>query len=240
MTLLAISMDTPEDSKDFAHDYGLKFSLLADEDGAVSRVYAGVTSDSETLPGITIIRPDGTIAFRQAASAKDDRMPAAELIATIDRTLGTSGPSTARSGFAAIDRAQVRVDLGGGAVDATTTRGTGTGDIAALVPLGRYVLAGLELGFEPRDAPLDLDATLIVRAPFWRDTGALELGLGGGYTPWRDTGGNAFVRAGLWFAMSPRWAVQLDVGAGEHGLGGSAQSTAVFATLGLGRLFQLR
>jgi hypothetical protein len=240
VTLLAISMDTPDDSKAFARDYGLRFSLLADEDGAVSRTYAGVTSDSETLPGITIVRPDGRIVFRQAASAKDDRMPAAELLATIDRSLGTSGPSTAAGGFAALDRAQLRVDLGGGAVDATSTRGTATGDLAALVPLGRYVLAGLELGFEPRAAPLDLDATLIVRAPFWRSTGAFELGLSGGYTPWRDTGGNAFVRAGVWFAMSPRWAVQLGVGAGEHGLGASTQSTEVFATIGVARLLQFR
>jgi hypothetical protein len=240
VTLLAISKDTPDDSRAFARDYGLRFSLLADEDGAVSSVYAGVTSDSETLPGITIVRPDGSIAFRQAASAKDDRMSAAELLATIDRSLGTSGPSTARSGYAAIDRAQLRVDLGGGGVDTNATRGTVTGDIAGLLAFGRYVLAGVELGFEPREAPLDLDAMLVVRAPFWRNTGAFELGLSGGYTPWGDTGGNAAVRGGVWFAVSPRWAVQLAVGAADHGLGTSTQSTEVFATLGLGRLFQIR
>jgi hypothetical protein len=236
VTVLAISMDSPEDSRGLARDFGIGFPLLSDEDGQVSRTYAGVTSDRNTLPGVTIIDRDGKIRFRQVASAKDDRMPAAELLATLDRTLGTSGPAVAASD-AAIDRIQVRVALGGGGVHASgDTGGTVTGAIAGLVPLGRYVLVGPWLGFEPRQAPLDLDAALVLRAPIWASAGALELGAIAGGTPWGDTGGNAGVRLGVWFASSPRWAVQLDLGVTEHGLGGTASSTEVGLTFGVTRL----
>jgi AhpC/TSA family len=236
VTVLAISMDPPEDSRALARDYGIAFPLLSDADGQVSRTYAGVTSDRSTLPGVTIIDRDGKIRFRQVASAKDDRMPAAELLATLDRTLGTSGPGVAASD-AAIDRAQLRVALGGGGVHAAgDTGGTVVGAIAGLVPLGRYVLVGPWLGFEPRKAPVDLDAALVVRAPIWASAGALELGAVAGWTPWRDTGGNAGVHLGVWFATSPRWAVQLELGVTEHGLGQPTGSTEAALTLGVTRL----
>jgi hypothetical protein len=237
--VLAISMDSPEDSRVFARDHGIGFPLLSDRDGAVSRTYAGVTSDSATLPGVTIVDRDGRIAFRQVASAKDDRMPLAELLATIDRTLGTSGPAAAPAGYAAIDRAQLRVELGGGGVHADSeTRGTVVGVVAGLVPLGRHVLVGPWLGFEPRESPLDLDVAVVARVPFWASAAALELGAVGGWTPWGDAGGNASAHLGLWFATSPRWALQLGVSLAEHGLGQTAHSTEVSASLGVTRLFR--
>ena len=240
MTVLAISMDTPADSRAFAHDYGIAFPLLSDEDGAVSRTYVGVTSDHNTLPGVTIVDRDGRIAFRQVATAKDDRMPVDELLATLDRTLGTTGPAVAAPGYAAIDRAQLRVDLGGGGVRAAgDTLGTAVGSIAGLVPLGHHVLVGPWLGFEPRRSPLDLDAALVLRLPFWAHTAAIELGAVGGWTPWQDTGGNAGGSLGVWFAMSPRWAVQLRAGVTEHGLGQTTSSTEVSASLGVTRLFRV-
>jgi len=229
-------MDTPEDSRGLARDFAIGFPLLCDEDGQVSRTYAGVTSDKNTLPGITIIDRGGVIRFRQVASAKDDRMPVAELLATIDRTLGTSGPAVAASDMA-IDRVQLRASVGGGAVHADgATSGTVAGSIAGLVPLGRYVLAGPWLGFEARQAPLDLDAALVLRAPIWASAGAIELGAIGGWTPWGDGGGNIGGRLGVWFAMSPHWAVQLQVGVTEHGLGRAAGSTEIGATFGVTRL----
>jgi hypothetical protein len=237
VTVLAISMDSPEDSRAFARDYGLGFALLSDPDGQVSRAYAGVTSDHNTLPGVTIIDRAGRIVFRQVASAKDDRMSAAELIATLDRTLGTSGPA-ARAPDAAIDRAQLRVAVGGGAVDAGGgTRGTVSGALAALVPLGHHVLVGPRLGFEPREAPLDLDAAVVLRAPIWANAGAIELGAVAGWTPWGTSGASAGAHLGVWFATSPRWAVQLDLGVTEHGLGRTADATELSLTLGVTRLF---
>jgi hypothetical protein len=239
--VLAISMDSPEDSRAFARDYGIAFPLLSDLDGAVSRTYAGVTSDHNTLPGVTIVGRDGRIVFRQVASAKDDRMPVAELLATLDRTLGTTGPAAAPPGFAAIDRAQLGVEIGGGGVRAAgETRGTVTGAIAGLYPLGRHVLVGPWLGFEPREAPLDLDAAVVVRLPIWANAGAIELGAVGGWTPWQTTGGNVSGHLGMWFATSPHWAVQLGIGITEHGLGETTHSTGVFASLGVMRLFGVR
>jgi len=87
-------MDSPEDSRAFARDYEIAFPLLSDADGAVSRQYTGVTSDDNTLPGVVIVR-DGQIAFRQLATAKDDRLSTTDLLATLDRTLGTHGPDLA-------------------------------------------------------------------------------------------------------------------------------------------------
>jgi hypothetical protein len=75
-----------------------------------------------------------------------------------------------------------------------------------------------------------------VRAPIWADAGALELGAVAGWTPWGDRGGNAGVHLGVWFASSPRWAVQLDLGVTEHGLGQTGGSTEVALTLGVTRL----
>jgi len=231
-------MDSPEDSRAFAADYGIAFPLLCDPDGAVSRAYTGVTSDHNTLPGVTIIDRDGRIVFRQAASAKDDRMPAAELLATLDRTLGTSGPPVADDGYAAIERAQLRVALGGGVRAADDTHGTVVGSLAGLYPLGRHVLVGPWLGFAPRDHALDVDAAIVLRAPFWANAGALELGLVGGWSPWQDAGGNASAHLDVWFAMSPRWAVQLDISVAEHGLGETAHATDTSAALGVTRLFR--
>ena len=238
--MLAISMDSPEDSRAFAADYGIGFPLLCDPDGAVSRAYTGVTSDHNTLPGVTIIGRDGRIVFRQAASAKDDRMPAAELLATLDRTLGTSGPAVASEGYAAIDRAQLRVALGGGLRVAGDTHATVVGSLAGRYPLGRHVLVGPWLGLAPRDRALDVDAAVVLRAPFWANAGALELGLVGGWTPWQASAGNASTHLGVWFAMSPRWAVVLDVSVAEHGLGDRAQATDGSASLGVARLFRGR
>jgi len=234
-------MDSPEDSRAFAKDYGIAFPLLSDPDGTVSRVYAGVTSDHNTLPGVVIIDRGGRIVFRQVASAKDDRMTTAELLATLDRTLGTSGPGVASAGYAAIDRAQLRVALGGGGVRGSgETRGTVVGSVAGLYPLGRHVLVGPWLGFEPRAAPLEVDAAIVLRLPIWADAGAIELGAAGGWTPWGDAGASASARAGLWFAMSPRWALQLEVSVTTHGLGGRADSSTASAALGVTRLFDVR
>ena len=236
--MLAISMDSPEDSRAFARDYSIGFPLLSDPDGAVARAYVGVTSDHNALPGVTIIGRDGRIVFRQVASTKDDRMPAAELLATLDRTLGTSGPAVAAAGYAAIDSAQLRVELGGGVRAIGEPRGTAVATLAGLYPLGHHVLVGPWLNFEPREGSLDLDAALVVRAPFWANTGAIELGVVGGWTPWQAGGSNVSGHADLWFAMSPRWALQLDVSVAEHGLGRDVHSTEISGALGVTRLFR--
>jgi hypothetical protein len=229
--LLAISGDAPHDSRLFAMMLKIWFPLLSDPDLAVSRVYAGETSDSNALPGVTVIDRSGKIVFRQVASAKDDRISTHDLLEAIDHSLGTSGPDAANRGFAAIDRAQIRLDAGGGIVE---TSGTGVASLAALYPLSRYVLVGPELAFEPRESPLDVDLEVVLRAPIWASAGAIELGLAGGYTPWDARGANGAARAGLWFAVSPSWSLQLDAGVAVHD-----HATDVFATIGIARLLRI-
>ena len=240
MTVLAISMDSPEDSRAFARDYGLAFPLLADEDGKVSRAYAGVTSDTNTLPGVTIVRGDGRIVFRQVASAKDDRMSSAELVATIDRTLGTSGPATAPDGFAALDRVQFRIDLGGGIAHSDATAATAQGTGSLLLPLGRHLLVGPRASWDVRAGAITAGGTVLVRQPIFGAAGALELGVTAGWTPYPASRMGAAVggTADLWFALSPRFSVQLGVATSVYDLTGGAE-TDVTATLGIGGLFQV-
>lgn len=235
--MLAISADAPADSAAFAHSYGIAYPLLSDSDGKVASLYAGVTSDRAALPGVVIISRDGRVVFRKLGEAKDDRMSSSELLAAIDRSLGTSGPAGAARGYAPIDRAQLRLTAGGGVVQSASMLGTVTGELAALVPLGRHFLVGPSLGYEPRDAQLAVDATLIVRAPIWADLGALQLGVAGGWTAVTDVEAawNVGARAGLWFAVSPSLSVELGAAVTVHG---SDERSAVI-TLGVARLFRL-
>lgn len=243
-------MDSPADSRAFAAKYGIGFPLLADEDGQVSRTYAGVTSDRNTLPGITIVRGDGRIVFRQLASAKDDRMSSAELVATVDRTLGTSGPPAVHDGFAALDRVQFRIDLGGGVShdghdgpgggDGGSTGATALGAGSLLLPLGRHVLVGPRVQWGVHAGALAIDGLALVREPIFHGVGALELGVSAGWTPYPipRMGPNVGGTADLWFAISPKLSVQLGVSTTVYELTGGAV-TDVAATIGVGGLVQI-
>lgn len=243
MTLLAISLDEPAASRSFADTYGIAFPLLTDPDGATSRVYVGIDATDTPIPGIVVIRRDGQIVFRQIANAKDDRLTAAQLLATVDRTLGTGqGAPQAEAGYAVIDRLQLRVALGGGRADteAGGERSIAVASASALFPLGRRFLIGPSLRYERFDAPLDADLALVLRAPILADAAALELTLLGGYTPWGATDWNAGARAGAWVALNPWWAIQLEAGASAHRLGAAEGSTVDYTiTFGISRLVQL-
>ncbi len=243
MTLLAISLDEPAASRSFASSYGIAYSLLTDPDGTTSRAYVGLDATDTTIPGIVVIRRDGQIVFRQIATAKDDRLTAAQLLATLDRTLGTGdGAPAARTGYAVLDRLQLRVALGGGRAERTSSSGEvpiAVASASALVPLGRRFLIGPAIRVEPLDAPLDLDLAVVMRFPILADAAALELTALGGYTPWGATDWNAGIRGGAWVALNPWWAMQLEAGASAHRLGG--ESTVDWTiTLGVSRLIELR
>lgn len=194
-----------------------------------------MTSDKNALPGVTIIDRDGKIVFRQVASAKDDRMTSAELFATLDRTLGTHGEAIADERYAANERFQIRLDLGGGSIDGLAT---GRASLTALVPLGRYLVLGPRVSGELREAPLSLDAVALARIPIWAHAGAIELGALGGWSPWgMARGPEVGGLADLWFAWSPRWSIQLSVAYMAHHLGDGAIHELA-AMLGLGRLIR--
>ena len=230
------------------------FPLLTDPDGTTSRAYVGLDATDTTIPGIVVIRRDGQIVFRQIANAKDDRLTAAQLLATIDRTLGTGdGAPAARTGYAVLDRLQLRFALGGGRGERTSSSGVllnpprryteqtpiAVASASALVPLGRRFLIGPAIRVEPLDAPLDLDLSVVMRFPILADAAALELTALGGYTPWGSSDWNAGIRGGAWVALDPWWAMQLEAGASAHRLGGDSTVDWTI-TLGVSRLIELR
>lgn len=228
--MLAISGDSAEDSRTFAERYQLPFPLLGDADGAVSRQFTGITSDGNTLPGIVIVRGDGRIVERRLATAKDDRVSTAGVVEALDRTLGTHGPGLADEHYAAIDRAQLRLDAGGGHVP---DGATGVASLSALVPLGRYVVIGPRASFDLRAAPLALGGELALRLPFVHDTAAFELGAVAAYAPFAPRGAIAGGTADLWFAWSPLWSLQLGAEVDRE-----AGAWRVTGTLGIARMFE--
>ncbi len=229
VAVFAISTDPSVESAKFARTYGIGFPLLADEDGAVSRAYVGVNYDDTTIPGIVIIKQDGTIVYRQVADAKDDRLTTAQLFETVDRTLGTRGVA-AREGYATPDRLQLHLDVGGGA--RTGDGAIATTDLAVLVPLAPELLLG---GWIASDfgRTVDLDLVAAIRYPLLHGTGAIQLSLTGGWSP-VGAGYNLGARIGPWLAITPTWALHLDVGAVERG----TNQRDLVGTFGISWLFE--
>ena len=228
--MFGISTDPSSESAKFAAGYHIGFPLLADVDGAVSRAYVGVNYDDTTIPGIAIIRRDGTLAYRQVADTKYDRLTAPQLFAEIDRALGTSG-AAAETSYAAFERWQLHVDAGGGVRDRGGASGAAAGDLALLAPVSRQLLLG---GWIATDFAhvLDLDVSATVRVPLIHDAGAIHITGTTGWSPYGAAPWNAGVRVGPWVAITPRWALHLDLGGSLHGL---AQRDA-FATIGFSSL----
>ncbi|MDB4961205.1 MAG: AhpC/TSA family [Myxococcales bacterium] len=240
MTLLAISVDEPAASRSFAGSYGITYPLLSDLEGTVSRAYVGVDGSDTSIPGIVVIRRDGQIVFRQIASGKDDRLTAAQLLAEIDRTLGvTAGAPGASAGYPVLERLQLRVELGGGQVELDDWRATVVAAASAQIPIGRHLLVGPMIRYEPLLAPLDLDLAVTLRAPILADAAAVQLTLLGGYTAIADdlapTTWNAGVRGGVWVALDPSWALSLDAGIMTHD--GTPDLAVMF---GVSRLIEIR
>lgn len=190
-----------------------------------------------------MIRTDGQIVFRQIAEAKDDRLTAAQLLATVDRTLGVGANApAARSGYAVLERFQLRAALGGGRSDVAGTderRTIAVASASALMPLGRRFLLGPSVRYETFDAPLDLDLAVVLRAPILANAAALEVTLLGGYTLGGANDWNAGVRAGAWVALNPWWAIQLEAGASAHRLSEMDGTTDLTFTFGVSRLIDL-
>jgi hypothetical protein len=234
--MLAISDDDPAASVTFARQLGIEFPLLSDRDGAIARQYVGQDDHGNAVPGVVLVDRDGTIAFRQIGERKDDRLGAAALLATIDRTFGTSpgaGDDIAEP-YLPVHRLQLRAEVGGGTIGG---RGTATVGGAALIPLGAYALAGPALRLEARGAA-DLDGALVLRAPVAGRIAWAEVGGTAGYTVATGRGWNVGASADLLFAFDPGWAVQLGVTATWRDAGDHSPQLA--ATIGITRLLQMR
>jgi hypothetical protein len=195
----------------------------------VSRAYTGIDGADNTIPGIVIIRRDGTIAYRKISEEKDDRLDAAGLLAIADRTLGSSGKS-ARTGYAALARLQLGIEsdlsIGGNA--------TSYGVRARFAfPSTRVGFAGIHVGYSTTGR-VDTAGFAGLRVPLFGDTAAIQATVLGGL---HDTTGYGGGRLGLWLAWTPAWAVQLDVGATAEI--GSSEPALTF-TFGVSRLISWR
>jgi hypothetical protein len=194
----------------FAKKYGIEFPLLSDADGAVSKQYVGVNYDDTTIPGIVVIRRDGAIVYRQVASTKDDRLTTEQLLAIIDRTLATAGPA-ATHGYAVYERTQIHVDAGGGGQRRRDASDGGAFNVSAAVlfPLGRHLLIGPWLETN-RPASQSANVAVVGRLPLLHDTGAIHVTTTMGWStasPW-----TVGLRIGPWVALTPTWALHLDLG----------------------------
>lgn len=230
-----MSRDETSDSRSFARDYGIEFPLISDLDGSISKALVGIDDQDHTIPGIVVIRRDGAIAFRQIATSKDDRLTARALLEALDRTLGTTG-ELARTRHPALERAQLRLETGAGQLRVGDRwRATGVSRLGILVPLHRYLFAGAALASEYREAPLSLQGSIGVRVPILAEIAALQLS-GETGLPISAPGVYAGARLGLWFAWTPRWAVNLDGSFGVHDAGGADSLPAWSASVGVSRL----
>jgi hypothetical protein len=167
--------------------------------------------------------------FRQVATDKEDRVTISELVSSYDRSLGTRGPGLVDEHYAAIDRAQLRLDLGGGHI---ADGATGVASLTALVPLGHYLVLGPRIATDLRASPFAIGGEVALRLPFWRQTAALELGGIAGYALDPDAALFGGV-VDLWFAYSPKWSIQLGAEVDRE-----AGATRITGTVGIGRLLE--
>jgi hypothetical protein len=190
----------------------------------VSRAYTGIDGADNTIPGIVVIRKDGTIAFRQIANEKDDRLDSAQLLAVVDRTLGTRG-TAARGGYAAISRMQLGLESG--AAFGEDVRAFGA-SVRFAMPLGRLAIAGARAGYSTLST-IDSGVFAGLRIPILADTAAIQLTAIGGLA---KTTPYAAGQAGVWLAWTPTWGIHLD--------GGLTTERTVTITLGVSRLISWR
>ncbi len=218
---------------------------MSDEDGLVSRAYVGLDQADVSVPGVVVIRQNGTIAFQQIATGKDDRLTAAQLLAASDRSLGIGeGAPGARGGYAVLERVQVRVDLGGGlrgdskgrAEEVAARDGkTATAGLSLRFPLARYLTVGPGIRHAAYVADVEATMALTLRLPILADAAAIELTGLGGYVFGDDGGPTKGVRLGAWVALDPRWALQLEAGF----MDGAVMRDAT-VTFGVSRLIERR
>ncbi len=249
MTVIGISVDDVAASRTLARREGIGFALLSDASLEVSRQYVGVDDNELSVPGVVLIRQDGTIAYRRISRDKADRPTVAELLGAIDRELGAPATAPAlHGGYAPIERMQLTLGLSAGQARADTGAALrASGALSLLYPLSRHLLAGVGIAGEVREARLDVDGAIGVRQPFYADLATVELVLRGGPSVGEPVGWHAGAQVSLGFAARPSWAFALGVGATLLGLGrgdengnGDARATEIGLTLEVRRLIRVR
>ena len=80
MTLLALSVDPLDKSRELAAAQGIRFPLVRDQALEAARSFTGVDDQGFAVPGVVVLRPSGEIAFVQRGEDKADRLGAAALL----------------------------------------------------------------------------------------------------------------------------------------------------------------
>jgi peroxiredoxin len=241
VNLVGVSVDTREESEQFARGYRIPFRLLQDVDGKVADQYVGLDVVGSALPGVVVIRTDGHIAFRHIGEGAADRVLAPELIRVIDQSLvGEIKPPSVdlRGGFSPLERWQVRWELGGAlrhTLDDHALKFSGSTSASILFPLGRHILVGpLLRGVTPSPTRWDADGTIKLRTPLLGDIAELYALLGGGYTRATRSGWNAGLNLGAQFAFTPTWAFYYQAGASYNHLGKADEDQSLWFGLDVG------
>jgi peroxiredoxin len=90
-TILAVSVDSPEESLAVVEDEELPFPILSDAQRTVIHAYglahedAGPGGETIAVPAQILVRPDGSIAWRHVASRITDRATPEQTLAAIAR-----------------------------------------------------------------------------------------------------------------------------------------------------------
>jgi peroxiredoxin len=88
---LALSVDTPEQSREVVESLDLPFPILADTGHDVVRRYGllhaggGPGGTDIAVPALFLLRPDGAIAWRHVARSIQDRADPADLLDQVER-----------------------------------------------------------------------------------------------------------------------------------------------------------
>ncbi|MCB9569775.1 MAG: redoxin domain-containing protein [Myxococcales bacterium] len=78
VTIVGISRDSAEESKDFAAKIGIKFPLLADPEMVAATAY-GVAGEEVAFPAVFVVRQAKSIAWSYVGERTSDR-PASQMV----------------------------------------------------------------------------------------------------------------------------------------------------------------
>ena len=93
MGIVAVSVDTPEDSRILAEKKGIHYPLLSDPDREVMVRYGVADKDDPiAVPSIFLVGEDGTILWRQVGEFIGKRPDPSFLLEVIDAKTGAESP----------------------------------------------------------------------------------------------------------------------------------------------------
>jgi peroxiredoxin len=83
---VAISVDTPEDSRELVADLGIRFALLSDSDLRVANAYGVAMAGKDiAVPAVFVVNPDRSIYFRYVGENQADRPSARKVLSKLNQ-----------------------------------------------------------------------------------------------------------------------------------------------------------